>query len=469
MPASRLRALLLASVLVVACREDPAGVDGTVTAPGGDNPDWTSATHSNDVPPNYATVFPQDGVNTIEIVMTAAQWTAIRTDMRRLWGFDFGAGGGGGAPGGFPQTEPAYQAVLLRHNGKAWKNVGYRLKGNSSLSSAWRGGNYKLPFRLQFDEFEDSLPAVKNQRFHGFKEVSMSPGFADASLIREKVTADILRSAGIPAARTAFYRVFVDFGAGLKYCGVYTMVEVIDDTMVKDQFGEEDGNIYKPESNFTVFNQAQFEKKNNETTPSWADVQAFITALNAPTRTANPAAWRTALEATFDMDHFVKWLAVNNAMVNWDTYGAIAHNYYLYNHSVRKLTWIPWDHNQSLSGSPGITGTTTPGGPGPRLGMSLSMNEAGTNWPLARAVAQDSTYFPRYRAAMKAFVTSVFTEPAMAALFDKYHTMITPHVVGTGGEQPGYTFTSATQFAAALPALKAHVAQRRALVNSWIP
>ncbi|MES2340275.1 MAG: CotH kinase family protein, partial [Pseudomonadota bacterium] len=45
----------------------------------------------------------------------------------------------------------------------------------------------------------------------------------------------ILRMAGVPAAQTAFYRVFIDFGAGLKYCGVYTMVEVIDDTMVKDQ------------------------------------------------------------------------------------------------------------------------------------------------------------------------------------------------------------------------------------------
>ncbi len=358
----------------------------------------------------------------------------------------------------------------MRFNGKTWNNVGYRLKGNSSLSNAWRTGNYKLPFRLQFDEFEDSLPTVQNQRFYGFKEVSMSPGWFDVSLIREKVTADILRSAGIPAARTAFYKVYVDFGAGLKYCGVYTMVEVIDDTMIENQFGEDEGNIYKPESNLVAFTQTQFEKKNNETAPSWADVQALITALNAPTRTTNAAAWRTGLEATFDMDHFVKWLAVNNALVNWDTYGAIAHNYYLYNHSARKLTWIPWDHNMSMSGSPGITASPTPGpGPGPRPGLSLTMNEAGANWPLLRAVAQDSVYLARYRAYMKTFVTSVFTESAMNALFDTYHQMIAPFVTGTNGELAGDTYTSTSQFNAGLPALKAHVVARRALVNSWIP
>ncbi|MBK8250520.1 MAG: CotH kinase family protein [Gemmatimonadetes bacterium] len=461
------RALLLLLPVAIACREDPAGPGSAATTPGADNPDWTTASHSNDASPSYATVFGGDVVNTLDITMTAAQWTTIRANMRSLWGFDFGSGGGG-APGGFPQTEPAYQAVTVRFNGKTWKHVGYRLKGNSSLSSAWRAGNYKLPFRLQFDEFEDSLPTVKNQRLYGFKEVSMSPGFADPSLIREKVTADLLRSAGVPAARTAFYRVFVDFGAGRKYCGVYTMVEVIDDTMIEDQFGEESGNIYKPESNFAAFNQLQFEKKNNEAAPTWSDVQAFITALNAPTRTSNPTSWRTSLEATFNMEHFVKWLAINNAMVNWDTYGAIAHNYYLYHHSTRKLTWIPWDHNQSMSGNPGVTGGVQ-GGQGPRLGLSLSMNEAGNNWPLARAVAQDSVYLGRYRTHMKAFVSTVFTEANMQTMFDRAHGLIAPYVVGAEGEQPGYTFTSAAQFAAALPALKAHVAARRALVNSWIP
>ena len=247
----RCMAVLVVVVLCAACREDPLGID---EAAAHSNPDWTEASHGR-VAPNYAVLFPQDSVNRIEITMTAARWAAVRADMVRLWGFDFGSAGGGpggGGGGGFPTIEPAYVPVTVRFNGKQWTDVGFRLKGNSSLSSAWRQGNYKLPFRLNFDRFEDSIPDIEDQRFYGFQELSMSSGFADNSLIREKVAADIFNMAGIPAARTALYRVYIDFGAGLKYAGVYVMVEVIDDTMVEDRFGG-DGNIYKPESRFQTF------------------------------------------------------------------------------------------------------------------------------------------------------------------------------------------------------------------------
>ena len=151
-------------------------------------------------------------------------------------------GGNGGAAPDFGE-EPEYFESSIKFNGKTWKNVGFRLKGNSTLSYTWKSGIYKLPFRLKFDEFEDDHPEIKDQRLFGFKDVSFSAAVKDNSLIREKVTADIFRMAGIPAARTAFYKVYIDFGEGLKYCGIYAAGEVIDDTMVKYQFGEDNGNI----------------------------------------------------------------------------------------------------------------------------------------------------------------------------------------------------------------------------------
>ncbi|MEZ4905968.1 MAG: CotH kinase family protein [Spirosomataceae bacterium] len=347
-PSSMLLSIaLLFSVL--SCKDKLSDIDPT-----GANPDWTTESHSNDVKPNYEVVFPQSKVNTLEIVMTAADWAAIRADMKTKKGSDFGTrttGTPGGNAGGVPSfgPEPAYFPLMVKFNGKSWKNVGFRLKGNSTLNSTWSAGIYKLPFRLKMDEYEDMFPEINNQRMYGFKELSMSPAAKDASLIREKVGADIFRMAGIPAAQTAFYKVYIDFGEGLKYCGVYTMVEVIDDSMVKDQFGEDKGNIYKPESNFMTFAQTAFEKKNNKTAADWSDVQSTISALNATNRTSDPAAWRANLEKVFNMDHFIKWLAVNTTMVSWDTYGAMAHNHYLYNHSTKKLMWIPWDNNEALT------------------------------------------------------------------------------------------------------------------------
>ncbi|MFN8890707.1 MAG: CotH kinase family protein, partial [Cyclobacteriaceae bacterium] len=379
-PLSFFTILLIASLL--SCKDQSADAITTTTTEDKNfaATDWTTVTHSNDVDPDYTTVFPQDKVNTLTIAMTATDWSTIQTNMKALFGYGFGERTQSG--GGFPSQETDYVAVSLKFNDKEWYKVGFRLKGNSSLSSTWGSGIYKLPFRLNFDKFEDDYPQIKNQRFYGFKEFSLSPGYEDNSLIREKVTADIFRMAGIPAAQTSFYKIYIDFGSGSKYCGIYTLTEVVDDTMIQTQFGEDNGNIYKPESNLQSFVSTLFEKKNNETANDFSDVQSFVTTLNSSLRTSNPAQWRTNLEQLFHADHFIKWLAVNTTIVNWDSYGTMAHNYYLYNHSANKLTWIPWDHNEALANRSG------PGG----SAVALSLSGVSSSWPLIRYIADDATY-----------------------------------------------------------------------------
>jgi len=426
------------------------------------NPDWTLATHGI-VAPDYPTVFRQDSVRAITIELTAAQWSAIRADLTAILGYDLG--GRPGSAGVLPSRDPAYVAARVRSAGKQWKKVGFRLKGNSSLGAAWGDGNLKLPFRLKFNEFQATYPAITGQRFHGFKELSFSPGYRDQSLVREKVAADLFRLAGVPAARTAFYRVYIDYGTGPLYAGVYTAVEVIDDTMVRDQFGDDAGNLYKPESALGTFSAAEFEKKNNRTANDFSDVQAFVAALNAGTRVTAPASWRAALEATFDVDHFLRWLAVSNTMVNWDSYGTQAQNYYLYHHPVRGLVWIPWDHNEAMIGAPGVTGV-----PNTRNGLSLSMNEVGSAWPLIRYLADDPVYAARYRTHLRGIRDSVFTEAAMDAMLDRATALVTPFAIGPAGERAGSTYlTGAASFASANGQLKAHVRARRALVGTFVP
>ncbi|MEY3861327.1 MAG: hypothetical protein RIS50_1608 [Bacteroidota bacterium] len=460
MKSTFIRILIL--VALAACRPDP------IDSISGSNPDWTEASHGN-AAPDYSVVFPQDQVNELEITIGADNWTAIRSNMKALYGFDFGSGGMGGPPGTFPTTEPDYVQTTVKFKGKTWQHVGFRLKGNSTLSTAWRSGIYKLPFRLDFDKFEDVQPSIKNQKFYGFKELSFSPGVKDNSLIREKLGSDIFRMAGMPAAQSAFYKVYIDFGAGMKYCGVYCGLELPDDKMVIQQLGEDAGNLYKPESKLATFIQTEFEKKNNELAGDFGDVSGFVKALQSTKRSSDVVAWRTGLEAIFNVDHFTKYLAINNAIVNWDTYGVMAHNYYLYNHSSKGLMWIPWDHNESFSKSPGITGTT--GGPtGPGNALSLTMNEVGMGWPLINYIANDAVYFEKYKSHMRDFKNGVFQQNTLDAMIDKYYDLITPFVVGANGEQPNYTHLSNdAAFTAERAALKTHVSNRIALINQFLP
>ena len=50
--------------------------------------------------------------------------------------------------------------ATIEFEGNTWTNVGVRYKGNSSLTSGWRGGTLKLPLKLDFDEFEDHHPEM---------------------------------------------------------------------------------------------------------------------------------------------------------------------------------------------------------------------------------------------------------------------------------------------------------------------
>lgn len=454
-------------LFLISCKKDNETDNYTINDTVMFNPDWTFTSHGK-ADCNYDIVFPQDKVNTIEIYLGKDLWDDINDDMEEICGYGFGKSSG---PGMITGAEAAYVDPLIKFNGKQWKNVGFRLKGNSTLSVSWGQGIYKLPFRLNFDKFEDQHSAITNQHFYGFKELSFSPGFKDPSLIREKLTSDIFRMAGIAVARTAFYKVYIDFGDGLKYCGVYTAVELPDDNMLKDQMGEDDGNIYKPESSFLTFKQDDFEKKNNETENDYSDVTAFITALNDPLRTSDAAQWRINLEKTFNGDHFLKYLAINNAIVNWDSYGVMAHNYYLYNHPTGHLMWIPWDHNEAMIGTPGITGTATGGPPGQNhTPLSLSMNEVSGQWPLISMIRDDEVYFSKYKTYLKWFNEDFLQQAAIGSMIDKYHEMISNFVTGDEKEEfPYSSLQSANDFNTSVTQLKNHFTARSGLISSYVP
>jgi spore coat protein CotH len=422
-------------------------------------PDWTEATHGK-VDPNYETVFPQDKVNSIELTMTKEDWSLIQSNITTLFGFSFGASGQQAGGGSILNEDPDYVSLSVKFNNREWYKVGFRLKGNSSLKNSWRQGIYKLPFRLKMDRFEDDYPQIKNQRFYGFKELSFSPGANDNSLIREKVGSDIFRSAGIPCAQTAFYRVYINFGDGLKYCGVYTVVEVVDDTLIEGYFGNDSGNIYKPESTFQSFIQSQFEKKNNESANDYSDVQNTISILNSTLRTSDPVLWREKLETDFDADHFMKWLAVNTAMLNWDTYGRMAHNYYLYNLTGSGLTWIPWDNNECMLNRTMNNAST----------YSISLSTSGSNWPLIRYLMDDPVYLLGYKYYMKEFTETVFKPEEMSNLFDYYHNLISPYVIGPlETEQGKYTHLSnQASFTSELEKLKQHVVSQNLLAAEYL-
>lgn len=471
---------ILLLTLITACKDEeidtPSNVDGLETTEividdtDFEATDWTTATHSKDADPNFNEVFEDNAVKRLDLVISLDRWSAMLADMTSLYGtFGSSGGGPGGGPGGggpgggnsFSDVNPIFVPAEVHYEGKEWYRVGVRFKGNSSLSSTWSSGNLKLSFKLDFDEFEDDYPQIKNQRFYGFKKLSLKNNYNDKSFLREKVAADIFRNAGLASSHTAFYTVYVDHGDGPIYFGLYTLVEEVDDTVIDTQFANNEGNLYQPDGNGASFasgsfSESVFEKDTNEDEADWSDIQKLFTALHASNRTSNAAAWRLNLETVFDTDAFLKYLAVNTVIQNWDTYGRMTHNYFLYNNPDNNLlTWIPWDNNEALQ-----TGN---------MGGSLPLNFSGlssSQWPLIGYMYADATYKAKYDTYMEEVINGVFNASDIQAIYTSYASLIEQYATA---EVRGYTFlNNSSEFQSAVNTLKSHVTQRSSAVEAYL-
>lgn len=415
------------------------------------NPGSESFSSHLSADPDYDTVFPQDEINEITIQISPDNWQIMLDDMTENYGeqgsgeglrpadgpktppqgerpqFPGGEGGNRPAPGGgvMPGTtddsNPIWVETNIIFEGNTWQHVGIRFKGNSSLKSTWSSGSLKMPFKLDFDQFEDEYPKTEDQRFYGFKQLSLSSNFRDESFLREKIAADLFREAGVASAQTAFYAVSLDYGAGPIYLGLYTAVEVVDDTLIETQFSDDSGNVYKPEGSGATFaagsfTEASFDKETNQEEDDYSDILALFDILHSDLRQTDPGAWRQALEEVFDVDTFLNWLAVNTLIQNWDTYGVMNHNYYLYNNpETGQLVWIPWDNNESFKSSGGI-----------RPALSLDLSEVDKTWPLISYLRDDPIYYQKYLTYLESFLVDQFDPEQMAETFQYFHDLISP-------------------------------------------
>ncbi|MFC1719961.1 CotH kinase family protein [Pseudomonadota bacterium] len=421
--------------------------------------DWTDDTHSKNVDPNFNEVFNDNVVKRLDFVVTPERWQMMLDDMTSQYGV-FGQNFGG--PSLVEDTvDPVFVPADVFYNGKQWYRVGIRFKGNSSLQTSWQRGILKLSFKLDFDEFEDDYPQINNQRFYGFKKLSLKNNYDDKSQLREKVAAEVFANAGVAVSHTAFYTLYVDHGNGPEYFGLYTLVEEVDGPVIETYFVSDDGNLYKPEGDGASFvensfDEDSFEKKTNEDEEDWSDILALFSALHSDSYGNNPTSWRAGLESIFDVDAFLKYLAVNQVIQNWDTYGKMTHNYYLYNNPDNsKLTWIPWDNNEALQEG--------------KMGGSLSLNfsnlEAG-KWPLIEKIYADDSYRAKYNVYVSEVINGAFETNAIQATYDNYAALVQPYAEA---EISGYTFlNNPGEFTRAIVDLKTHAVSRAVAVESYL-
>ena len=383
-------------------------------------PDWSEESHSKKADLDYDEVFPQDSVNRIDIVISEDNWESMMGNMEDLY-WEFWKWNAKINDSSTSDEKPSYIETQVYFNDIQWYNVWMKFKWHSSLKSAWSSWDLKLPFKLNFDKYEDE--ELENQRFYWFKKLSFSSNYNDDWFINEKLATETFEKAWLTDSKTAFYTVYVDYWDGPEYFWLYTAVEVIDDTVI-EKFWDDSWNLYEAEWDWATLSSGtydeintSFEKKTNEEYSDWSDIENLSNILNSDTRTTDLIAWEESLEEVFDVDVFLKWLAVNSTIQNWDTYWIMNHNYYLYNNPENgKLTWIPWDNNESF-------------GEWKKWIVTLTWNSISDDWPLIRYLLDDENYRSKYVDYVHEFTTNVLDTDEYTNRITELHNLVAPYVI----------------------------------------
>jgi hypothetical protein len=232
---------------------------------------------------------------------------------------------------------PAAMVYTFSSGFSAYSGIGVRFRGNTSLNAQ------KKSFKINIDKFLD-------QNFYGLSELNLIGNQNDPSILRAKLCWDFFREAGLPACRTSHVRVYVNG----TYMGVYLNVEQIDNRFADVRFDDGTGNLWKclwgsdlayQGSNPTLYTDDNYDLVENEFQNNYSELAQFINVLNNTTLALLPC----ELEKVFNVHDYLKIMAADMLLGNWDNYIFNKNNFYLYhNEKTGKLEYIPYDLDNTL-------------------------------------------------------------------------------------------------------------------------
>jgi spore coat protein CotH len=275
-----------------------------------------------------------------------------------------------GGPGGFkkPDDKPADKQIDVHKGsgfgvefpwahanftaqGKTYKNVGARYKGNFTFMASAK--LLRKPLQIDLEHY------AEDQRFQGLKKINLANGVTDPERLRETLSFAVFREAGVPASRTAYAEVKLTVPAKYdkEYVGLYTMIEHVGSAFLKDHFKSAKGLLLKPEGirgleylgeNWEPYQQ-RYRPKTDASKKQQKRLMDFTRMLNK----ANDAEFRKKIGSFLDVDEFLRFLAANALLANLDSFLALGHNYYMYlRPDTDQFVFIPWDLDLSFGNFP---------------------------------------------------------------------------------------------------------------------
>ncbi len=131
-----------------------------------------------------------------------------------------------------------YAACAVVIDNEAYKNVGIRAKGNTSLRSVSAYGNDRYSFKLEFDCYENG------KTYHGLDKISLNNIIQDNTYMKDYLTYQMMGDMGVAAPLCSYVYITVN---GEDW-GLYLAVEGVEEGFLARNYGNDYGNLYKPDS-----------------------------------------------------------------------------------------------------------------------------------------------------------------------------------------------------------------------------
>jgi hypothetical protein len=263
------------------------------------------------------------------------------------------------------RERPAY-AVTVREGKRTYKNVQMHLKGSWG---SFRSMDSKPAMTLNFSAEDD------DQRFHGLKKISLNNSVQDSTYLSEKFSRELFRKIGVPCPRVGYATVKVNG----QHMGLYLLVESYGKQFLKQHFSDTSGNLYDIPTGEELDLTGKQPVNSGDQPGEQGELRTLVEALNVSDHSDRMRQLARAL----DLDRFMKQLALDVLICNWDGYGWGQNNYRIFNdRAQRRLVFMPHGLDQTFQApessiTPRMAGAVAKAILETREGLQLYLRELG--------------------------------------------------------------------------------------------
>ena len=166
-------------------------------------------------------------------------------------------------------TNEEYTSCAVVIDNEAYKNVAIRAKGNTSLTQVKSYGNNRYSFKIEFDHYDST------KSYHGLDKLCLNNIIQDNTYMKDYLCYRMMSEFGVDSPLCSYVYITVN---GEDW-GLYLAVEGIEDSFLQRNYGNDVGELYKPDSqsmgggrgNGGNFKMSEFNAGQDSQTDSTAD------------------------------------------------------------------------------------------------------------------------------------------------------------------------------------------------------